>query len=90
MTTLLAVSGEEESKGQKVQWWAAPPKNQSSAPRQNSTEPGEEGRFLSEQGPFQRIGRPTPLGSNKFDIPTVRYYMLRACLLRAAWLQDSC
>ena len=72
MFPLLAGTGEESS-AQKVQWWAAPPKNQSDPPRQKSTEPGEEGRFLAEQGPFQRIGTPTPLGSNKFDIPSVRY-----------------
>ena len=37
------------------------------------TDPGSAGRALSEAGPGQqRTGKPMKLGSNKFDIPTVR------------------
>ena len=43
------------------------------------TAAGQEGRFLAEQhGSYQRMGPPNPLGSKKFDIPTVR-------VLTASW-----
>lgn len=41
------------------------------------TDPGPAGRALNEGGPGQqRTGKPMKLGSNKFDVPTVRLQLV--------------